>query len=170
MLDRADEMELHLTKMQLLKLLYFAHGWWLALRDSYLVDGEFEAWDRGPVLRPVYDAFASVPKSKPIAIRARRFDPFTGQFGAVPEIEDSGVREFLRRVLQIYGHLSASMLSKMTHVTGSPWDQVWNAPRGEVHLGMVIPNDLIRGYFLNLMNREKIRALWYIPGTERVAI
>src|SRR5208282_4587731 len=43
--------------LKLQKLVYFAHGWHLALRDQPLIDELVEAWDYGPVVPSLYHQF-----------------------------------------------------------------------------------------------------------------
>ena len=56
-LERANKAKRPITPMQLLKLVYFAHGWYLALENKALVKERFEAWKFGPVCRPIYREF-----------------------------------------------------------------------------------------------------------------
>ncbi|HEY1718789.1 MAG TPA: type II toxin-antitoxin system antitoxin SocA domain-containing protein, partial [Verrucomicrobiae bacterium] len=49
-IELAQKSDSKLTLMKLLKIVYFAHGWHLALRDkSPLIDDTVEAWKFGPV-------------------------------------------------------------------------------------------------------------------------
>jgi uncharacterized phage-associated protein len=43
-----------LTVMKLLKLVYIAHGWYLAFADKPLISEKVEAWDYGPVRASAY--------------------------------------------------------------------------------------------------------------------
>jgi uncharacterized phage-associated protein len=43
-----------LTPMKLQKLVYFAHGWHLALKDQPPIDEEIQAWEYGPVIERLY--------------------------------------------------------------------------------------------------------------------
>src|SRR5436190_8185336 len=45
--------------MKLLKLVYFAHGWHLALTKRPIIDERLEAWKFGPVAPDVYHSFKS---------------------------------------------------------------------------------------------------------------
>jgi uncharacterized phage-associated protein len=47
-----------LTPMKLQKLVYFAHGWFLALNPGQpLISERVEAWKYGPVIRALYSQF-----------------------------------------------------------------------------------------------------------------
>src|SRR5947209_5672014 len=65
-----------ISPLKLQKLIYFANGWHLALRNDPLVNERFEAWQYGPVLRDLYLEFklyGSKPIQKP-AIEANLED------------------------------------------------------------------------------------------------
>jgi uncharacterized phage-associated protein len=72
-LDRAEARGAKLTIMTLLKVLYFAHAWYLAKEGKPLIAQPFEAWEYGPVNRVVYDQFKTLGK-KHIETRAVSFD------------------------------------------------------------------------------------------------
>jgi uncharacterized phage-associated protein len=147
LLDLADELGLSLTHMAIHKIAYFAHGWRLAQRGEPLVRQQFEAWDYGPVLRSIYDAFKAAGRAK-IATRAQGFDPVARVSFPVQANFPAEDREFLRAILLAYGRYSATHLSDLTHRRGGAWDRVWNAPDGRVTLGMRIPDQAIRDDFL----------------------
>ncbi len=44
-----------LTPLQVLKLVYLAHGWCLGVHTQPLIDESVEAWRAGPVIRPLYN-------------------------------------------------------------------------------------------------------------------
>ncbi len=49
-LDLANKENKEITPLKIQKLVYIAHGWFLAVTDKPLVDDEFvEAWQYGPV-------------------------------------------------------------------------------------------------------------------------
>ncbi|MCD8455896.1 DUF4065 domain-containing protein [Xylella taiwanensis] len=41
--------------MQVLKLVYIAHGWHLGFRQEPLLNKRVEAWRHGPVIRSLYE-------------------------------------------------------------------------------------------------------------------
>lgn len=147
LLDLAEELGLSMTHMALHKIAYFAHGWRLAQEGQPLIRQPFEAWQYGPVLNSVYQAFKKSGDKK-ITTRATGFDPVEERSFVMREDFSLPDRAFLRDILLAYGSRSAPELSRMTHRPGGPWDQVWNAPGGKVTLGMRIPNDAIQRDFL----------------------
>lgn len=134
--------------MALLKIIYFSHGWHLAKFDQPLVSNAFEAWKDGPVLRTVYNCFRD-SGSKMIEARATKFNPRTERYDRVPYHLSEEQEALVRDVFHAYAHLDAFQLSDLTHESGSPWHEVWNAPYDRLNIGMRIPNDAIRNYFLS---------------------
>ena len=56
-LHNANETGKKLTPMQLIKLVYVANGWSLALLNRPLISEQIQAWQYGPVIPNVYRAF-----------------------------------------------------------------------------------------------------------------
>lgn len=131
--------------MKLQKLVYFAHGWHLAVRGEPLLDERVEAWPYGPVIPSIYHEVkrhGAAPIDFPIFQYARR-----GR--QAPEVTDPEVRELLQRVWEVYGRYSAVELSRMAHDPDGPWHRTWEgeAQRGAIK-GVDIPDDEIRDYFV----------------------
>jgi uncharacterized phage-associated protein len=133
-----------LTNMQLQKLVYFAHGWHLALSGKPLLTDAVKAWDFGPVIPPLYNRLKQYGNGVVTDFIKRR-DPETGEIQVVEEEETEFVRKLLRRVWEVYGHMSGSQMSYLSHQPGTPWEITWNKQKY-----VVIPNDLIKVHFLSL--------------------
>lgn len=146
-LDIAEEMRLPITHMALHKIAYYAHGWRLAEINRPFTAEEFEAWEHGPVLPTVYASFKNAGR-QPITSRAERFNPVTQQRTLAHAIFEEADKIFLKNIVRAYGRLDALTLSDMTHRPGGAWDRVWNAPQGQIRLGMRIKNEEIRATFL----------------------
>lgn len=153
LLDEADRLQIPLTHMAVHKLMYYANGWLLADRDEPLVTQEFEAWKDGPVQRLVYDCLKAAGAS-PVRARATRFDLVLRTTTIVRDNLSNIEMKFLKDIILGYGTLHAFELSKMTHVKNSPWDLIWNASNGQIHIGMTISHREIRNYFLNISHRN----------------
>jgi uncharacterized phage-associated protein len=109
----------NMTHLKLQKLLYYAQGFHLAMHGGEpLFDDPIEAWDHGPVVPRIYQAFKDCANN-PIA----RPEPLDPQDYA-PE-----VRELLDTVQKIYGQFTASKLRDLTHQE-APWRET--ARRGEI--------------------------------------
>lgn len=145
-----------LTPMKLQKLVYFAHGWHLAIKEQRLIDEAIEAWRWGPVVPSLYHEFKRFGSGniQTLATSGWRLEG-TEPAWNVPEVpeEDVPTLGLLKEVWDVYGHYSGVQLSAMTHLPDSPWTKVWN-DRGQFVKGTDIPDDLIKAYFKHLAARE----------------
>jgi uncharacterized phage-associated protein len=159
LLDLARQVGRGLTPMQVLKLVYFAHGWHLAITGQPLIDERVQAWEYGPVIPSVYHAFKKYGNN---AITAPAVDyeipPGTwySQGWPTPKvltIDDASedlinkdfTRKLLNRIWQSYGKFTGIQLSNMTHEPGSPWDVTRKESQGSKYA--VISDELIKNYF-----------------------
>ena len=124
-----------LTNMKINKLLYFAQGYHLKKYGVPLFQDNIEAWEHGPVVPEVYSAYKGYGDK---SITGCDFD-MTADI--TPEAKD-----ILYGVARNYGRYTASALRNMTHVIGTPWDQVYRPGRSHVE----IPLSMIRDYFAEL--------------------
>lgn len=154
LLDLAKARGVSLSITSLLKILYFAHGWHLAKFGAPLVGQPFEAWQHGPVVRVVYDAFKN-ETGKPLLGRAKKLDPNTGELEICRYELRQDRLKLLDSVLSSYSGFHPYELSEMTHEEGSPWHKVWGGTNSGANPGMRIPNDSIREYFL-MMNSSDL--------------
>lgn len=101
----------HLSIMQLLKLIYIAHGWFLEITGGApLIKNKIEAWKHGPVVPDVYREF-----------RGQGIDSLQPAHGFDAAI-DAYSANILEYVYNNYGKVPAIQLSNMTHESGGPWD------------------------------------------------
>ena len=123
--------------MHVLKLVYMAHGWTLALLDRPLVNDRVEAWEYGPVIPSLYWAH------RPDGIYdIQPLDIYEEPLG--PEIE-----AILGRVDEMYQGLSAAQLSRLTHIPGGPWAKTYRLGSGF----NVIPENLIKEHYNDKQRR-----------------
>ena len=117
--DIANAKGMKLTMMQLLKLVYISHGWWLTFSNGKpLTADKPQAWQYGPVHPLVYRAFRSAGAN---GITQKAVDPISGfEFSA--DIPDE-VNSILDQVVTSYGPIHAYRLSDMTHQEGTPWSR-----------------------------------------------
>lgn len=126
-----------LTPMQLMKLVYIAHGWSLGLRQTDLFKNRIEAWKYGPVIPDLYRSTKSFGRS-PIPLEL---------IGESSEISVTPKdRLFLEDVFSKYGHLDGIQLSYLTHLSGTPWHKVFK--QGVECI--TIPGRLIEEYYRRL--------------------
>jgi uncharacterized phage-associated protein len=96
-----------LDPLQVLKLIYIAHGFTLAAYDRPLLDDDVEAWKYGPVVRRVY---SMLPAG---AARITASIP-----GVAPAVLDDQSRSVVDTVYDKYHPLSGLYLSTLTHKQG----------------------------------------------------
>ena len=165
-LDLAERDGKSLTPMKLQKLVYFAHGWYLALTEGKpLVDEHPEAWEYGPVFPSLYHAFKRFGGG---AISGRASDvrietnPATGRrttfrfvTPTLDEDPDPSSRDFskgvVRRVWEVYGPWSGLQLSQLTHLSDGPWYATREA--NPQRKGSDIPDKDIQRYFAKKAGR-----------------
>src|SRR5690625_848393 len=88
-------------RVQLQKLLYYVQAWSLAWDGSPIFDDEIEAWEKGPVVRAVYD----------------------GHRGDISRVSEDA-RRTVDAVLKFYGRFYGSALIERTH-SEKPWQESW---------------------------------------------
>jgi len=155
LLELADEKNLRLTQVAIIKLLYFAHGWYLVVYRKPLILQEFEAWQHGPVVKVVRDAFKTY-ESAPITGRATKLDIYTNQRTVVDSNVSFDDGRFIRSIFDAYHVYDAWELSDMTHEPGSPWDRIWNSSAPIGRLALRIKNEDIQAHFDRLPGRFRL--------------
>jgi uncharacterized phage-associated protein len=125
-----------LTPMQVLKLVYIAHGWMLGLYGRPLIRDRIEAWQYGPVIPRLYNS-----------MRHFRGSAVTTTLdGQRDESLDAQESDIVRQVYKLYGRQSGPALSRLTHALGTPWHTMY--VRGE--FGVEIPTDIIEDHYQQL--------------------
>jgi uncharacterized phage-associated protein len=155
-----------ITNLTLQKLLYFAHGMYLASTGSPLVGGYFEAWTYGPVHPQVYGAFKRA-KNGAIHFRAVRKDYVTGTSLAVAPITSSIAKKITADVVGALGKLPTTRLVALSHAADGPWHIVVNEARTHPGLGLRISDMLIATRFgMHKLPVHGLRHIGEDPGEE----
>jgi uncharacterized phage-associated protein len=142
---KAAETNIPLTPMKLIKLVYIAHGWYLALAGKPLLREPIEAWKYGPVIESLYHAFKRYGNT---AL------PLSAATDAViTDNEHNDITRLLDKVWEKYSKLTAAQLSTITHQPETPWSQVYN-PNG---LNIIIPDDIIRKHYQDKLDAGRKR-------------
>lgn len=131
-LELARNSNATLTPMQLLKLVYIAHGWMLGLYRRPLIKDEIQAWQYGPVIPKLYNL-----------IRHFRSNPVEGPIDTYAETLDPQEENIIEQIYNIYGQLSGPDLSRLTHAENSPWAVIYRPGR----FGAIISNDIIEDHY-----------------------
>ena len=140
-----------MTPMKVLKLIYFAHGWYAGLTGKKLIDEDVEAWMYGPVVSKVYEEFKNFG-DRPVTKLAQYYEPFSGKYDSYDTPTDENVLAVLDRVWNVYGGFTGIQLSNITHAPDSPWSEVKR--ECGTGYGVAIPFDKIRTYFHGLAERQ----------------
>lgn len=156
LLDYADERGVVLTNMAVLKHIYFAHGWHLAICSQPLISNRIEAWEHGPVIRSVYDCFKAFG-SDAITSRATTIDWETGEVVEARATFSVETQALLHWTLNYYAGYGAFELSAITHEADGPWNRVWNARDGKVRLNMEISNKVIQDHFVHQLKTASVQ-------------
>lgn len=156
-LDLAATDNRPITILKLLKILYFAHGWYLVSRERALVRNSFEAWEFGPVLPTVYRAFEGIG-DRPINSRALLFNTAQERWEAAQADFDDFDADFINWIYVSYCKYDAFELSGLTHAPDSPWTRVWEEGTRGIVPGMRINDDEIRLYFNAIKQSHMNRA------------
>jgi uncharacterized phage-associated protein len=127
-----------LTPMKLQKLVYYAHGWHLALNDTPLLTERVEAWPFGPVISNLYHETKKWGNAS--------ITNFLSNGRSTPHIDDPITRDLLESIWSTYSKYSANKLSNATHIENSPWDQVMKKSGG-VKKHLIIDDRIIADYF-----------------------
>lgn len=124
-LDRADLDQQPMTQLRLLKLVYIAYGWHLALTSEKLFDEPIEAWKHGPVIESLYHEFKHY-RSNPINERSTQIDLDTWE-EITPRVPRSDNRTILilEKVWAAYRKFRAWDLRNKTHEDDGPWHRVY---------------------------------------------
>jgi uncharacterized phage-associated protein len=146
-LELARHEGVRITPMGIQKLVYFAHGWMLAIYGRPLITQRIEAWDYGPVIGDLYREFKRFG-DLPITELANAVQMIGTKFQVtrpeIPKHQDPEVARLLDQTWGTYKHFTAIQLSNMTHVAGSPWSVARDNNQ------QFIDDDSIKRYFSNL--------------------
>jgi uncharacterized phage-associated protein len=150
-----DPIKWNISNKKINKLIYFAHGISLARLEKKLVRNYFEAWDHGPVIRVVYDAFKQFGFA-PIQRLATYVDLFDRKEKLVSTDQiGSQEKEFILRIVKSYIMYSADELEAMSHARGSPWYIVKSLPTDESPYQNRIPDRLIQEFFVKSLGEKR---------------
>lgn len=142
-----DAQRFEITNLRLNKLLYFIHAIALKTKPDGLVRNHFEAWQYGPVVRPVFDAFKFYGDQF-IKAPAEYLDYASGTRKPIPYDDIAlGDAKIIDDVFREYSRFSTSQLVALSHEPNGPWEIVFRARLADGNLSPRIPNELIRKHF-----------------------
>lgn len=147
-LDYAGKRNLTISNMSINKIVYFLHAEYLLANNKPLISAKIEAWDHGPVIREVYNAFKNFGAGA-ISDKAIKIDHVLQKKIVVNFELPLEVSLFLLAIMPAYVSQTASQLRSLSHELGGPWDVVFNHG-GNTNPGMEITNS-------HILTHEKAR-------------
>ncbi|MDQ9009051.1 DUF4065 domain-containing protein [Acinetobacter gerneri] len=135
-IEKGREKGLYFTQMQLLKLVYIAHGWYLAVSDAPLINNQVEAWKYGPVISDLYQV-----------VKVFGSEQIKGDLINNPVAFSDDAETVMDFVIRNYGSFSAFKLSEITHAPNTPWSETFNQDGGWAE---VITNGAIQKHYREL--------------------
>lgn len=129
-----------LTQMKLQKVVYFAQGLYLVLREGdTLIREDFQAWKYGPVVPVIYHDY-KLYGSSPIGD--------TDWLSRTPNEEEMAAMEYhakdiIKYTWEMLRDVSGTQLSNWTHKADSPWAKHYKPGVPDI----IIPKEDIRAYF-----------------------
>jgi len=128
-----------ITVMKLQRLVYYAHGWCLALYKTALVKDQVEAWAFGPVFPRIYHLakqYGSQPITSPLSDSFTKPSLVAGDDPRVPLLE---------KIWEVYGRYTDSQLSRMANKPDGPWHRTMQLNPGR--RGTNIPDSELINHF-----------------------
>lgn len=147
-IDLAHSDDNPIRPLKLMKLVYIAHGYILALLDKP-TDGakleKVEAWQYGPVFPSVYYSFKQYG-GKPIDEKTTiwDFDKLTSGEDCfhTPTLTSEEEKKVCEFVWRNYGKFSDSELVSKLHMDGTPWKECYKQG-----MNVVIPDKATKRYY-----------------------
>jgi len=132
------------TQMKLQKMVYFAHGYYLAKYGIALVEEGFQAWKFGPVVPSIYHTYKLYGSSEITdADLVAASEIYKAELLSLPET----AWEAIDYTWDATKDLSAITLSTWTHKIGSPWADVFQPNKNSIP----IPDQKIGEYFTGIL-------------------
>ena len=125
-IDLAKKENMPITQLGLMKRVYIAHGFSLAINKVSLLDNRFdkvEAWKYGPVIPSVYHSFKQY-KASPITGKAvvMEWDENTDRMSfPEPMLANDNAKKMVEMVWKRYRNFTDSEIVSLTHRRGTPW-------------------------------------------------
>lgn len=142
-----DEGRKGYTPIEIIKLVYIAHGWCLALLGKPLIFDQIEAWKHGPVISSLYHTFKRFGRR--IIQGYAEYKDMEDDSGVVQDRIGDDYIKILSSVYHAYSDFIGYELARITHEPNSPWDQVRKSS------SKLISNDLIKAEYENIRRHRR---------------
>lgn len=119
-----------ITLLGLVKRVYIAHGFSLAIFHKSLLDPRFdkvEAWKYGPVIPSVYHSFKRFkadPITEKTVVMNWNAEKCAPEFHT-PELKDTDAKKIVKMVWGRHLNMTDSQMVSITHQKGTPWDMCY---------------------------------------------
>lgn len=143
----AEYNDVKITRLKLLKLIYFAQGYSLAILEYPLFDEVIQAWEHGPVVKEVWTSI----REKDISDKDFEVD-YIDDFDF--EVFSDEENQLLADVWATFGDKHAKHLEKITHLE-SPWIDAWEDGKSS---DVTIYQDVLEEYYSNLLYTDFINS------------
>lgn len=150
-IDKSNSEKYDITLLRLVKYVYIAYGFALALLDRSIINDRFdkvEAWKYGPVIPSVYHSFKH-NKNNPITEKSSVLMLEESNGDLVfdePIVKDKGVIMILDFVWDRYRDKSTHDLIELLHKEGTPWKFCYKEG-----LNVEIPDGLTKIYYQSIV-------------------
>ena len=142
-----DNIELPHLKLQ--ALLYYAQGWYLALKDKSLIEENICAYKWGPRIRNVYIQTHSYKNNSIVTflhtLSCRIDKGMTYGFLTIPTHIEEEDKLFIKKIWDTHKHFTSIQLCNSTHAPNEPWS-IMNLYY-DLEQEPTIPNSLIKDCF-----------------------
>lgn len=141
-----------LTLLRLVKYVYIAYGFSMAILDKIIIDKRFdivEAWKYGPVIPSVYHSFKhnqNNPITENSSILTSEEDDGTLVFSS-PCIKDKDISMILDFVWDRYKDRTTTELINILHKKGTPWDYCYKEG-----INAEIPDEMTKVYYKSIID------------------
>ena len=159
-LKKAHKEKILISQMKLIKLVYIAHGWSLAVIQQDLLNGEkVEAWMHGPVIPSIYHEFKRFGRGPIDTYAQTLLEQEESGFETTPLfIDDLDLDEenkqqletILSTVWNSYKNYSAIALSQKTHEDETPWKHACDNNLKDIE------NESIKKYYDDFLTKYKL--------------
>ena len=151
-IELAKNDKVDVRPLKLMKLVYMAYGYALAIIDRSIIDPRFdkvEAWRYGPVIPSVYHSFKQY-RNNPVTEKTvvmETSDKYEVKF-VEPKLEDKSARKVCDFVWKRYRDHSDSGLVSLLHGEATPWAQVYREGQN-----CTIPEVMTKIFYKGLVKR-----------------
>lgn len=143
-----------LTLLRLVKYVYIAYGFALAVLNRVIIDKRFdavEAWKYGPVIPSVYHSFkhnGNSPIRSKSSIAKDEEENGTLHF-IIPEVKDEDIKMILDFVWKRYRGVSTPDMINLLHKENTPWAYCYRVGKN-----VEIPDEMTKVYYSAIVNSK----------------